>query len=69
MRTFLYLHICNNKRMFRHAKLLVDDDLRHNLVPSTVSRILFLQQNKELIKDWMDLKTVLKGGVDMSEDT
>ena len=62
-------HRCDNKRMFRHAKLLVDDDLRHNLVPSTVSRILFLQQNKELIKDWMDLKTVLKGGVDMSEDT
>ena len=45
------------------------DDLRHNLVPSTVSRILFLRQNKELIKDWIDLKTVLKGGVDMSEDT
>ena len=42
------------------------DDLRHNLVPSTVSCILFLHQNKELIKDWMDLKTVLKGGVDMS---
>ena len=58
-------HSCDNERMFRHAKLLVDD-LRHNLVPSTVSRILFLHQNKELIQDWVDLKTVLK---DMSEDS
>ena len=70
MRTFLPVsaHSCDNERMFRHAKLLVDD-LRHNLVPSTVSHILFRHQNKDLIQDWVDLKTVLKGGMDMSEDS